>query len=232
MPLTTLLLDLDDTILDEQPGRRLARAMTVNMIAEAHPPIARDQIERTFDECSRWFWSDDERHRIGRLDMAAARRFILGRVLVLLNVPDPEFAAQIVSCYQQVRDEALVLVPGALPALDQLRRRFKRMGLITNGAETPQLDKVQRFGLAPFFDHIQVEGGVGCGKPDPAAFRQALEALSARAEETLMVGNDFVCDIAPARALGMATLWICPEPGREPAIRSLADLPSHPLLAL
>jgi len=53
----------------------------------------------------------------------------------------------------------------------------------------------------------------GLAKPDPRFFALALERLGVAGAECAMVGDSFERDIAPARPLGMKTVWIQADPG-------------------
>ena len=64
------------------------------------------------------------------------------------------------------------------------------MALITNGAAEPQRAKVVRFALEHRFDHIQIEGEHGFGKPEERAYNHAMEVLDVGPEETWMVGDN------------------------------------------
>ena len=82
------------------------------------------------------------------------------------------------------------------------------MALVTNGAAAPQRAKIERFALAAFFDHIQVEGEFGAGKPDRRVYEHVLERLGAAPHESMMVGDNFVCDVIGPLALGMQAAWV------------------------
>lgn len=45
-------------------------------------------------------------------------------------------------------------------------------------------------------------------KPHPAYYHEILQRVGARAEKTLMVGDDWDNDIVPAGAIGLQTYWI------------------------
>jgi putative hydrolase of the HAD superfamily len=49
--------------------------------------------------------------------------------------------------------------------LDRLKQVGVKLALITNRAAEPQHAKVVRFALEHHFDHIQIEGEHGFGKP-------------------------------------------------------------------
>ncbi len=60
------------------------------------------------------------------------------------------------------------MFPDAHATLDRLKELGVKLALITNGAAEPQRAKVVRFALEHRFDHIQIEGEHGFGKPGGA----------------------------------------------------------------
>ena len=62
--------------------------------------------------------------------------------------------------------------------------------------------------LAQSITAIADSGRLGCSKPDPRIFAASLEQLGVHSRETVMVGDSIVKDCAPARAMGMATVWL------------------------
>ena len=68
--------------------------------------------------------------------------------------------------YTAIRDEAVRPFPGAIDTLRRLKEAGIRLGLITNGGTEMQRGKIERFDLGGFFEHIQIEGELGVGKPE------------------------------------------------------------------
>ena len=91
------------------------------------------------------------------------------------------------------------------------RARGLRIALATNPM-FPAAAIVQRIewaGLrASDFDHITTPDNSHACKPKPDYYLETLRALAARAEDTLMVGDDWRLDIAPAMAMGINTFWV------------------------
>ncbi|HEX3412026.1 MAG TPA: HAD-IA family hydrolase [Stellaceae bacterium] len=81
------------------------------------------------------------------------------------------------------------------------------MALITNGAAEPQRAKVVRFALEHRFDHIQIEGEHGFGKPEERAYTHAMEALGVGPHETWMVGDNLEWEIVAPQRLGIYAIW-------------------------
>lgn len=234
-PIEALLLDLDDTILDNAAGlepawRSVARAIAAEL-GDVSDAAVLDQLRVSSD----WFWADDERHRWGRLDMPGSRRAVLEHVFDAFGRPAEPAAAEVAALYSRLRDAALAPFPGALEALARLRAKLPALGLVTNGAAAPQRAKIERFDLARFFDVIVVEGEVGFGKPDPRNFQRALDAIGAAPEHALMAGDNFECDVIGALGAGVQhAVWIvrADRPYRTPgAEKRLPTTRPHHTLA-
>ena len=116
------------------------------------------------------------------------------------------------------------VIPGMPEAVRSLAGRYG-LGLIANQLREvlPALDAA---GLGRWFRVKAVSEIVGLEKPDPAMFRWALRAAGCRPEEAIMVGDRVDNDIAPARGIGMWTVWVhIPHHERETEARNRrADL--------
>jgi putative hydrolase of the HAD superfamily len=228
-----LLLDLDDTILDDSS----TIAECWRQACEAH----RDQcagldsgvLYHVIRETGEWFWADAERHRRGRLDLDAARREVVGLALARLGVDKPELAAKIAGVYGRERESGMQPLPDAIDTVRRLREAGCRLALLTNGAGAPQRRKIVRFGLSDLFDAILVEGEVGYGKPDERIYRLALEALGVDPEDAWMAGDNLEWDVAAPQKIGLFAVWIDatgkglpPSSGVRPdrIVRTLSEL--------
>ena len=101
----------------------------------------------------------------------------------------------------------LGLYPGAAEVLDGLRRRGKRVVLLSNAQRCFTEPELRSLGLYDRFDHILLSSDAGVKKPSPAFFG-LVAGLGCRAENSLMVGNDPVCDCGGAAAVGMDSVFI------------------------
>ncbi len=228
-----LVLDLDDTILDDSSGSGPAWESTVAFLCAGEPRLEPDRLLAALRAELDWFWSDPERHRRGRLDLFAARLGVVERVLERFGCADPERARAALHHYDAVRSRAMRLLDGAAEALEALRSVLPRLALLTNGASAPQRAKLERFALSGRFDHIQVEGEFGVGKPEPEAFYNVAAVLRVEPGRCLMVGDDYRCDVLGALDAGMHAAWVDkkrrgapPRPAPRPhaTVGSLAEL--------
>jgi putative hydrolase of the HAD superfamily len=109
------------------------------------------------------------------------------------------------TCY---REEQMFVFPGAHDAIDALKAYGVKLALVTNGAAVLQRAKVVRFALTDRFDHIQIEGEHGFGKPDERAYQHAMQALGVTAAETWMIGDNLEWEVEVPQRLGIFSIWI------------------------
>lgn len=179
---------------------------------------------------ARWFWSDPERHREGRLDLLRARRDMVGATLGGLGINDERLRDDIVEAFEARRWRDMHLLPGSHETLDALAGQGFRLALVTNGASTPQRAKIERFELTERFDHIQIEGEFGQGKPDPAVYHHLLESLEVSAEEAWMVGDNLEWEVAAPQRLGILGIWC--NSGGHAAPAGSTILPDHTITSV
>lgn len=203
-----ILLDLDDTILDSYSDPDAVWLQLCNEFADGLDNVTPDMLFSALGESREWFWRDSERARRGRLDLMQARRDIVTAALVHLGIQSSPIVEEMAYKYTTIREEGVRPFPGTIATLERLREAGTTMALITNGSAEMQRSKIERFDLAKHFDHVQVEGEFGIGKPDERAFWHALEILGVAASEAWMVGDNLEADIQGAQQVGIRAIWM------------------------
>lgn len=79
---------------------------------------------------------------------------------------------------------------------------------IVANQERAVLDALHRDGLADLVDVWGISAVVGHEKPSPEFFHWALDQAGVAPEQTVHVGNRLDTDVRPAKALGLATVWV------------------------
>ena len=231
-----ILFDLDDTLIrayaqPEDAWRRLLTAFAAHLDAHDAETIERVRVA-VMDE-ARAFWSDSHAAAKWRLDIAGARRLSVRRGLARLGRADEALADRIADAFTKMRRDEYKLYPDAHATVDALRQAGVKLALVTNGAAETQRDKIMRFDLGHRFDHIQIEGEFGQGKPELAVYRHALERLEVDAGDAWMVGDNYEWEVVAPQRLGMCGIWYDPFDAGVPAhataeptriIRRLAEL--------
>jgi HAD superfamily hydrolase (TIGR01509 family) len=98
------------------------------------------------------------------------------------------------------------LYDDVLPALDELRRRGLRLGLVSN-CSWQTAGVVEATGLDRAVDAVVLSFEVRLMKPEPAILRLALERLGAAPARSLLV-DDSAANVDGARAMGMEAVLL------------------------
>jgi putative hydrolase of the HAD superfamily len=203
-----IIFDLDDTIVDDSGGIvecwEQACADGVGRLDGLWPAELMAAIERQQD----WYWADPARHREGRLDLRSASSRIVAQALENLGFPDPELGRVIGNHYRNLREEKMSLIPGAIETLKHFHDRGVRLGMATNGSTVGQRAKIERFGLAAYFERIIVEEEFGLGKPHREVYEALLAALRADPGKTWFIGDNLEFDVGAPQSLGVYGIWV------------------------
>lgn len=119
----------------------------------------------------------------------------------------PELFSHAVSLFWEVQLDQIAPYPGVVHTLAQLDRRGYRIGLVTDAHGAQAMTRLEKTGLAGFFDPVVTFEMTGAHKPSTLPFLCALLRMGSRARETLLVGDSPRRDIAAGRVLGMQTVY-------------------------
>ena len=100
------------------------------------------------------------------------------------------------------------LYDGTAELLKALRANGQGVWLLSNAQRIFTAYELQTLGIETLFDGIYLSSDYGCKKPDRRFFELLLGERGIAPESAIMVGNDGVCDIQGARAVGLSTLYI------------------------
>jgi putative hydrolase of the HAD superfamily len=207
-----ILFDLDDTLIRAYGGAEAAWLAVAHELADELAPLAPREVADAIGAFARNFWADPERHRLWRVRLWDARREIVAICFKRLAksgcpVPPAEVARLLADRFSANRDDQMRLFPDAHNVIDALKARGMRLALVTNGAAKDQRAKIERFDLARRFDHIQIEGEHGFGKPDERAYLHALRQLGVDARDAWMVGDNLEWEVVGPQRLGIFAIW-------------------------
>lgn len=104
--------------------------------------------------------------------------------------------------------EYIRLYPQVRQALARLQEKGFRLWLLSNAQAVFTRGELRLLGLDGAFDGIFLSSDYECRKPDSRFFRSPLLAQQLDPSRCLMIGNDRETDIAGAKAVGLATLYL------------------------
>jgi 2-haloacid dehalogenase len=118
--------------------------------------------------------------------------------------------------------------PEVPAALTEVRQRGWNLVILSNSDRDLITESMKRIGVP--FDLAIVAGELGSYKPAPAHWEHFFEATTADKEHHVHVAASLLHDIAPARNLGLKSVWINrlgerPEPKPDRELTDLSELP-------
>ena len=99
------------------------------------------------------------------------------------------------------------LLEGAEALVRYLAKKYP-LTVVTNGFVEVQYEKFDKSGLRDCFAHIVLSEEVGCQKPNPRIYEEALRMNGISAEEAVMIGDSWNSDIQGAINAGIDQIWI------------------------
>ena len=231
-----MLIDMDDTILSAYGRPEIAWNNVTAEFAGELAPLSPQQVAAAILDSGRKFWATAE--AAWRLKLAEARHVVVRDGFAALAAAGQpalpvDLAVRLADRLTAYREEGMFMFPGAHDAIDALKALGVKLALVTNGAADTQRAKVERFELTHRFDHIQIEGEHGFGKPEERAYLHAMQALGVTAPETWMIGDNLEWEIEVPQRLGIYAIWMDAHGQGLPAdttvkpdriIRSLSEL--------
>lgn len=122
--------------------------------------------------------------------------------------PDPALVTQTGRLFRKCSTHYIRLYDGAVELLEALRASGKGVWLLSNAQRLFTAYELRSLGIENLFDGIYLSSDYGCKKPDRRFFERLLTEQGIDPASAIMIGNDGVCDIQGARAVGLATLYI------------------------
>jgi putative hydrolase of the HAD superfamily len=215
-PLRAVLFDIDDTLFPTTAFAAGARRRAMEAIA-GFPGmrLTADRLLAELREVIAEFGPNFDSHydrllrRFPEEDLGGHSRGLL--------------VAAGVAAYHDAKQGGMEPFPGVREVLEAVRARTAlRLGVVTEGLEIKQFEKLLRLDLYRYFQPgaVIVSDAIGISKPNPKLWLRACAALGVEPAEALYVGDNPEKDIAPARGLGMRTVRFRAAGGKHAALES------------
>lgn len=196
-----LLIDLDDTLLDERTAVARAFSTFLEVHAARLGAETSDSLQGRWDSLAAHHWARFQR---GEVSFQGQRR---GRVRDFLQVEFSDSEAdRAFEPYWRQYEQSWSLFPDVPDFLARTRHLPKV--IVTNGERPQQMRKIQACGLLDHLVGVVTASDCGCWKPDLEMFSAALRVLGIPARSCMMVGDSLENDIEPARAMGMGSFHV------------------------
>ncbi|MDO5293258.1 MAG: YjjG family noncanonical pyrimidine nucleotidase [bacterium] len=200
--ITTILLDVDGTLLDfnKAQSAALKRVFEQNALDLTTSTLA------LYDEINHGLWKQYELGEISR-DTVLYTRFV--RLFERLGIPLDGVAFE--KQYQALLAEGAYLLPGALPLVTYLSDHYD-LYIVTNGVAKTQHKRLEASGLDKFMKDIFISETLGYQKPDVRFFNKCYEQIpNADPAKMIIIGDTLTSDILGGNNAGITTCWYNPN---------------------
>lgn len=195
-----MLFDLDDTLYSTTAFSLTARRNAVHAMTASGLDLEEDLVLRELTEVVAEFRSNYQSHFDRLLDR-------LGRGHLGVHNPAVVIAAGVVA-YHRTKETDMEVLPDARALLDTLRGAGVRTGVLSDGLQVKQAEKLIRLDVLHDFDPSAIffSDQLGISKPNPKIFGKACESLGVDPGRVLYIGDRATHDVAPAAAAGLKTV--------------------------
>lgn len=215
MTIRAVLFDVGGPIDTEEISERLIDRDIRLAVGTAGVRVTDEALQRASDEAVASFAPDAYRAIIWSL---AVRNEAVARAAYA------RFASEEARAARRTERGGIELRPGIVDVLRALQKDHLLLGLAANQPASI-INDLDRAGLAELFQHREVSGHHGYGKPDVRLFLRACDDLGVGPDQCVMVGDRVDNDIVPARTLGMATVLLRTGRHRAQQPRSWEEQP-------
>ena len=179
----------------------------------------KDLVTKAFLRVDRFLWPLLHGSKVGERQEATGERQELTTL-----------AEQMSEDFLHLTTAHFSLLEGAEALVRYLAEKYP-LTVVTNGFVEVQYEKFDKSGLRDCFAHIVLSEEVGCQKPNPRIYEEALRMNGISAEEAVMIGDSWNSDIQGAINAGIDQIWIRksqdPLPNGQSAtyiVKSLAEV--------
>ncbi|GCF94101.1 noncanonical pyrimidine nucleotidase, YjjG family protein [Enterococcus florum] len=201
MGYTTVLFDIDDTLLDFKD----AEAQALNKLFQelGLPDDPNQKLE--YKEMNRGLWQQHEAGLLSREELLATR---FSRFFERYNkqVDGPATEAR----YRYYLNQGHKRIEHALELVQRLSQS-KDLYVVTNGVSVTQRQRLHQSGLAPFFKKLFISEELGVHKPMREFFEIVFKEIpQINKKETVIIGDSLTSDIQGGVTAGIDTIWMNP----------------------
>lgn len=194
----TILLDIDNTIMDFDECARLAIKQAC---ADFDMPFD-DSINIAYRQINKTLWQQIESGILTRQDMYQIRwQMIFDKLGIKRDGKsfEPLFLSNLA--------KQSALIGGAKEILQYLKPKYT-LCVASNAPYEQQLQRLQNAGIKQFFDEFFISEKIGHQKPTKGFFEFCFDRLgNPQKQDVMIIGDSLTADISGGKSYGIKTCW-------------------------
>lgn len=123
-------------------------------------------------------------------------------------VPSDELIENTAHVFRTLSIKYLKLYDGAIELLRCLKESGKKIYLLSNAQRIFTSYEMRVLDIEKYFDDIFFSSDYNICKPEKTFFDALLTKHNINVNESIMIGNDSICDIDGAKSVGLSSLYI------------------------
>ena len=175
--------------------------------------LQREGVQRPNEELTQAFYKADD-SLVGTISPSLSFQqtveLLVQHLFQALSITNDVLSQKISGCFIQ---EAQDQITTNVTFLTELSQHY-RLGIVSNFYGN-LATVCQNVGLSPFFGEMIDSTTVGYSKPDPKIFTAALTTLQSSPAQAVFIGDSLPRDMAGARNMGMAHIWLTPKASEQ-----------------
>ncbi len=202
-PFTTILWDVDGTLLDFPYSQRYALTQCFKSVGI---DVTEEQLNR-YREINDSYWKRLELGEITKEELITGRFITLFEEYGLEGIDVNSFVAE----FQLGLGSVFRFLDDSLTICKALQTQVKQY-VITNGVPSTQRMKLKLSGFMDVMEDLFISEEMGTHKPDKAYFDYCLERIEEKDKsKILIVGDSLTSDIKGGVLAGIPTCWYRPD---------------------
>ena len=202
MKYTTLLFDVDDTLLDFKAAEKQAlRALFAELGMELT-----EEMEQTYKTINHGRWAQYEQGTMSSEEVVNGR---FGEVFAVFGreVDSPAMEQR----YRHYLNQGHDLLDNSLEIIQDLATKAD-LYIVTNGVAETQFKRLTDAQLLPYFKEVFVSETAGHQKPKQEFFDYAFARIPEfDKSKTVIIGDSLTSDIQGGINAGIDTIWLSPN---------------------
>ena len=192
-----IFFDIDDTLYSTSEFSELARSMALDAMVGAGLGVEKSILREELEEVIHEFGPNYE-HHFEKLLLRIPKRCFRG-------INSAVIVAAGVIAYHETKYRRLTPYEDAIEVLKLLSKTSLTLGVITEGLEVKQAEKLVRMRINQYLspNAIFISSQIGISKPNPKIYQRACSDLNLKPTETMYVGDNPLHDIDPPNQIGM-----------------------------